>query len=216
MKKILLILALLISVFTAHAQQEEKAKAILDEMSTKYRDLPAYKVNFVNKMENRVENISEQYSGSIIVKQDKFKLTIGDQEVYNNGETVWTYFSDVNEVNIDDFEEDEGDMTPVTIYNGYQEGYKYRFVEEKKSGPRSYNVVELQPLPDSDQFEDLIKIKLEIDASENTVDFMEIFDKSGSVYSYKMSGFTPQSNVSDSVFEFDVAAHPDVEVVDLR
>ena len=46
--------------------------------------------------------------------------------------------------------------------------------------------------------------------------FMEIFDKTGSVYSYRMSGFSPQANISDSMFNFDVSKHPGVEVVDLR
>jgi len=216
MKKNLLCFVLLLMALTSYSQQDEKAKKILEDMSSKYKSLNAYKVNFINKMENKVENISEQYSGNIVVKGNKFILTIGDQEVYNNGETVWTYFRDVNEVNIDDFEPDQGDVTPVTIYNGYQNGYKFRFVEEKKSGPRTFNVVELQPEPGSDQFDELMKIRLEIDASDNTVSFMEIFDKTSSVYSYRMSGFSPQSGISDATFNFDVSKHPGVEVVDLR
>jgi outer membrane lipoprotein-sorting protein len=167
-------------------------------------------------MENRAENVSEQYSGEIMVKGDKFKLALGDQEVYNNGETVWTYFKDVNEVNIDNFVAEDGEMTPVTIYTGYTTGYKYRFVESKKSGATTLNIVELQPEAGSKQFDELIKIRLEVDAADNTVSFMEIFDKTGSVYSYKMSGFSVQSGLSDATFNFDVAKHPGVEVVDLR
>lgn len=217
MKKILFLVAMICVAGSAtFAQQDEKARKILDDMSKKYQELPAYKVNFINKMENRVENISEQYSGEITVKGEKFKLVLGDQEVYNNGETVWTYFKDVNEVNIDDFEEGEGELTPVTIYNAYKDGYKYRFVEEKKDGPRTLNVVELQPEHGTRQFDDLMKIKLEIDKTQNTLSYMEIYDKSGSVYSYKMSGFNPQSSLNDSVFEFNPSNHPGVEVVDLR
>lgn len=217
MKKILFLVSVIfVSGNFAFAQQDSKAKQILDDMSSKYKNMNAYKVNFVNKMENRVENISEQYSGEITVKGQKFKLVLGDQEVYNNGETVWTYFKDVNEVNIDDFEPGEGELSPVTIYNAYKEGYKYRFVEEKKDGAKTVEVIELQPEPGSKQFDDIIKIKLEIDKTDNTLSYMEIYDKSGSVYSYKMSGFAPQSGLSDAVFEFNVAKHPGVEVVDLR
>ncbi len=216
MKRILPLLLAVVFGSSVYAQQDDKARKILDDMSNKYQSLTAYKVNFVSKMENRVENISEQYGGEITVKGDKFKLVIGDQEVYNNGETVWTYFKDVNEVNIDNVNPDDGELSPVTIYTGYKTGYKYRFVEEKKQGTRSYNVVELQPEAGTRQFDDLIKIKLEIDNADNTLNFMEIFDKSGSVYSYKMSGFSPQSSMSDSVFEFSVSKHPGVEVVDLR
>lgn len=217
MKKILFLAAVIsITTSAAFAQQEQKAREILDDMSEKYQNMTAYQVNFVNKMENRVENISEQYSGEIIVKGEMFKLKLGDQEVYNNGETVWTYFSDVNEVNIDNFESGDGELTPVTIYDAYKDGYKYRFVEEKKEGPRTLNVIELQPEKGTDQFDDLMKIKLEIDKEANTLSYMEIYDKSGSVFSYKMSGFNPRPSLSDSFFEFDVAKHPGVEVVDLR
>ncbi len=215
MKKYLL-LVLVFSVSVAMAQQDPKAKQILDDMSAKYRGLPGYRVNFLQKMENRTENIDEQYSGEITVKGDKFKLVLGEQEVYNNGETVWTYFSDVNEVNIDNFVPEDGEMSPITIYNGYKEGYKYRFVETKKSGATTLNVVELQPEQGSKQFEDLIKIKLEIDEVTNTVSLMQIYDRVGTVFSYKLSGFAPQTNLSDALFTFSVEKHPGVEVVDLR
>ncbi len=215
MKKYLF-LVLVFSATVAMAQQDPKAKKILDDMSAMYKGLPGYKVNFVQKMENRTENINEQYSGEITVKGDKFKLVIGDQEVFNNGETVWTYFSDVNEVNIDNFIPEDGEMSPVTIYNGYEDGYKYQFVETKKSGAATLNVVELQPEKGSRQFEDLIKIKLEIDAATNTVSLMQIYDRVGTVFSYKLNGFTSQSGLSDAIFNFNVDKHPGVEVVDLR
>jgi len=216
MRRLVLALFVFAIVADAHAQQDPKAKEVLDAMSEKYKQIDSYRVNFVNTMENKIEDIKEQYSGEILVKGDMFKLVIGDQEVYNDGETVYTYFKDVNEVNIDHFVPEDGDMTPVTIYNAYQDGYKYRYVEEVQEGPRKLHVVELQPKPGTEEFDDLIKIILEIDQSTKTLAYMEIQDKSGSVYSYKMSGFNPNVSVTDAMFKFNVSKHPGVEVVDLR
>lgn len=216
MKRYLLLLIFALFAFSVKAQEDGKAKAILDAMSNKYQNLSAYKVNFVYTLENRMENMREEYSGEIVVKGDKYKLILGEQMVLNNGETVWTYFEDVNEVNIEEFMPEDGEMTPVTIYDAYKDGYKYKFIEQKKEGAKTINIVELQPEKDSDAFEDLIKIKLAIDASDNTLSSMEIYDRTGSVFSYDMSGFNPRPNVTDAAFSFDVDNYPGVEVVDLR
>ena len=211
-----MLLAFLTSGIVAFGQSDEKAKEILDKMSDKYQRIPSYRVNFVYAMSNKVENIQEEYSGEIWVKGKKFKLIVGDQEVINDGEIVWTYFKDVNEVNIDYYVPEDGDMTPVTMYNEYKTGYKYLFVEDKKSGARNLSVVELQPEQGTEQFEELIKIKLEIDKANNTLSAMQIFDRSGSIYTYSMSGFNTQSAISESMFNFDTSKYPGIEVVDLR
>jgi outer membrane lipoprotein-sorting protein len=45
---------------------------------------------------------------------------------------------------------------------------------------------------------------------------MKIFEKNGNQYSYEITNFTPNANVTDATFTFDPKKYPGVEVVDLR
>jgi outer membrane lipoprotein-sorting protein len=216
MNKLGLVILLLCFFGIANAQKDPKAKEILDRMSSKYKSIPAFKANFVNKLQNKVEGIEEQFAGSIIVQGEKYMLSMSEQEIYNNGSTLWTYLKDANEVNIDDYTPDDGDMSPSNIYSSYQNGYKYRWVEEKQIGSWKIDVVELQPEKPDDPDMMFFKVILNIDQADNSIHSWMMYDRNGNVFSYTISGFNPGFQATDDMFEFNPAKHPDVEIVDLR
>ncbi|NJN27657.1 MAG: outer membrane lipoprotein carrier protein LolA [Cyclobacteriaceae bacterium] len=187
----------------AYAQGDQKAKGILDEMSQKYQSIPSYKTNFVYKLTNKVENINEQFTGEIMVKGEKYVLKMSDQEIFNDGETIWTYLKDANEVNVDYYMPDEGDLSPNNIYDAYKKGYRYRWLENKKVGSKTLDVVELQPENPNDPDKMFFKIVLNIDQADDTIHSWEMYDRGGNVFSYSISGFNPKFTANDSFFQFD-------------
>lgn len=216
MKKLGFLIGLVGLFLTVNAQVDQKAKEILDKMSSKYQNLPSYKTNFVYRLTNEVENVDEQFAGEIMVKGEKYVLLMSDQEIYNDGETIWTYLKEANEVNIDYYMPDEGDLSPNNIYDAYKKGYRYRWLETKKVGSRTLDVVELQPEDPKDPDKIFFRIVLNIDQADYTIHSWDMFDRAGNVFSYTISGFNPQFTAEDSFFEFDVSKYPGVEVVDLR
>jgi outer membrane lipoprotein-sorting protein len=216
MKKLGFLIGLFGLVVSANAQVDQKAKDILDKMSSKYQNLPSYKTNFVYRLTNEVENVDEQFAGEIMVKGEKYVLLMSDQEIYNDGETIWTFLKEANEVNIDYYMPDEGDLSPNNIYDAYKKGYRYRWLETKKVGSRTLDVVELQPEDPKDPDKIFFRIVLNIDQSDYTIHSWDMYDRAGNVFSYTISGFNPQFTAEDSFFEFDVSKYPGVEVVDLR
>jgi len=216
MKKFGLLIAVVCLVNLVKAQVDEKAKEILDKMSSKYQNIPAYKTNFIYRLTNKVEDINEEFSGEIMVKGEKYVLLMSDQEIFNDGETIWTFLKDANEVNVDYYMPDEGDLSPKNIYSAYKKGYRYRWVENKKIGSRSFDVVELQPENPKDPDKIFHRILLNIDQSDNSIHSWEMYDRAGNVFSYTISGFNPNFQAEDSFFVFNESKYPDVEVVDLR
>jgi outer membrane lipoprotein-sorting protein len=216
MKKLGLLIGLIGILGIAYAQNDPKAKVILDKMSDKYQNLPAYKTNFVYRLTNKVENVDEQFAGEFIAKGEKYVLLMSDQEIYNDGETLWTFLKEANEVNIDYYMPDEGDLSPTNIYTAYKKGYRYKWNETKKIGSRTLDVIELQPEDPKDPDKMFYRIVLNIDQSDNTIHSWEMYDRAGNVFSYTISGFNPRFTVEDSYFVFDASKYPDVEVVDLR
>lgn len=198
---------------TLKAQQDPQARAILDAMSQTYQKIPSFAANIAYSMVNQTEEIDESYEGKISVKTDKYRLEMAEQVVINDGETVWTYLPDANEVNIDFHDAEAGDITPSTIYDIYKEGYKYLLINEVTIEGQLYNVVDLVP---NDKDAQYFKIRLEIGKKSNLLRQFTLFDKEGSEYSYLITKFNGSVNLQDSYFKFNLADYPDVEVIDLR
>jgi outer membrane lipoprotein-sorting protein len=204
---------LILTAQFSYAQYDPKAKEILDAMSEQYQKIGSFESDFSYSMENPSQSISEDFEGEIIVKGDKYRLNMGGQEIINDGETVWTYLEEVNEVNIDDYDPSEGDISPTQIYNAYQRGFKYVYLEDQTENGATYHIIDLLPENSDNQF---FKIKLHISKDEKTLNKWQIFDKNGTIYTYQISNFNPEVEISNDVFSFDKSKYAGVEVVDLR
>ena len=214
MKKIgLLVFLMAVLANTGWAQHDPKALAILDAMSDKYQNIDGFKAKLIYKLENPSEKLNETFRGEITVMGDKYRLKIGEQEIINNGSTIWTYLQEVNEVNIDNYYPEDDPMAPGKIYTIYREGYKYSFVDEKKQKGQVVQVVDLEP---ENKDEPFFKIRLTIDKEDKTLTNYTVFDKNGNRYIWTVSDFEPDLKLTASQFEFDPSQYKDVEIIDLR
>ncbi|MDN5200614.1 outer membrane lipoprotein carrier protein LolA [Fulvivirgaceae bacterium BMA10] len=214
MKRILVFVLVICGMTNiALAQQDARAKGVLDAMSKKYQSIPSFKAKFSQILENDEESINEEFSGEITIKGQMFKLVMGEQEIFNNGTTQWTYLKEVNEVNIDTYEPEDGEINPTNIYNAYKEGYKYVYLEDQQEKGRSLAIIDLIPEDKSLQF---FKIRMKIDKGDNSLKSWRMFDKNGNRYEYRITAFDSKFTASNNYFEFNPAKYPGVEVIDLR
>ena len=213
MKKFSLLLFCILTIHVGWAQRDENALKILDAMSAKYKEIPAYSADITSSLINETEGINEEFGGKITVKGDKYKLELDEQVVINNGETFWTYLPDVNEVNIDNYDPDEDEISPSKIYEAYKKGYKYIYIGDETINGKSHSVIDLVP---DDKDAQYFKIKLFIAKADNSLTQWIMFDKSGNQYKYSIENFNGSINPTESFFLFDVDDYPGVEVIDLR
>lgn len=213
MKNILLSFLTLVLVITASAQYDPKALEVLDAMSKKYKSIPSFEANFDWTMTNDVEKVNEQFKGKITVKGDKFKMVLPEQEVINNGATIWTYLPDAKEVNIDNYDKNSDDVNPSKIYEIYKKNFKYLYLQDKVEGGVMCDEIDLVPEKKDSQF---FKIKMFISKKDKNIQSWTMFDKGGNRYKYTITKFNPNSKVEDNVFTFDPKKYPGVEVIDLR
>lgn len=207
------VLCILALTQNAQAQYDPKAKEILDAMSNRYQEIGSFASDFSYSMDNPTQSISEDFEGKIVVEGDKYRLNMGGQEIVNDGNTVWTYLEEVNEVNIDNYEPAEGDISPTQIYNAYQRGFKYVYLEEKQEEDQAFHIIDLIPENNDNQF---FKIRLHISQDDKTLKRWQIYDKNGTVYTYEISNFNADAEIADGAFSFDTSQYDNVEVVDLR
>ena len=203
----------IVSVFAllsmpALAQKDKRAQTILDAMSKKYQALKSYQANFA------YSGAGGGAKGDLTVKNDKFRLLLGGQEVFTDGKTMSTYIKESNELNVQDYDAGSGsELNPTQIYTIYKRGFDYRYLKEVKQGGRTLEVIELTPNRDKSNIK---TVQISVDKADKSVRNWEIVNKDGKRTTYTITKFTPNVNVPDSYFVFDKSRYPGVEVVDLR
>ncbi|MEP6735726.1 MAG: outer membrane lipoprotein carrier protein LolA [Chryseolinea sp.] len=213
MKNLVFALAALTLTITVSAQYDPKALEILDAMSKKYKSVPAFEANISCNLTNEVDKINEEFKGKITVKGDKFRMNLPEQEIINNGVTIWTYLPEAKEVTIDNYDPSSEDVNPSKMHEVYKKGFKYLYLQDKTEGGVLCEEIDLVPEKKESQY---FKIKMFINKKEKTIQSFTLFDKGGNKYKYTISKFAPNAKIDDTVFAFDPKKYPGVEVIDLR
>lgn len=215
MKKLIALTIIALGINVAFAQQDPKAKGILDKLSAKAKTFKTISATFEYELNNETAGINETQNGSLISKGDKYNLNIAGQNVISDGKTKWTYIEDAGEVQIDAANTGEEEaLNPSKILTIYESGFKYKFEKEVNMDGKTLQVIKLFPEKADDK--PYHSALLYVDKAKNEVYKIELKGKDGSNYTYTIKSFDVNKEVADSKFTFNTAKHPEVEVIDLR
>lgn len=219
MKKLLLTLCLIAgfagSLLAQYDAKALKAQEVLDKVSSKYEELDGFSADFVYTLYNKATGTNAEARGSITAKGKKFKLNLNGQNIVSDGETVWTFQPETNEVYIDHFENLVGEnVNPSNIHNLYKKGYKHEYKREKMINGAPHHVVEL--VPENPGESELAKIELVIHQQNLTISSFTIHEKSKNEYSFDIRNFNSNISPAEESFSFNKSKHPNVVEVDMR
>jgi len=198
---------------TAAAQYDPKALEVLEAMSKKYKAISSFEANLTSSLVNESAGVKDEFKGKITVKGDKYRLELPEQQVYNNGTTIWTYLPEQKEVNVDNFDPKSDDLNPSKIFEMYKKGFKYILIGDKTDEGTLCDEIDLVPEKKDAQY---FKIKMLISKRDKSVTSWTMFDRGGNRYKYVITKFTPNIKVEDSFFNFDKKKFPGVREEDLR
>jgi len=216
MKKIIISsLLILTSIVQVFAQTDAKAKAILAEVSKKYKAYDAFKTDFTFTVDNPQAKIKESQAGTLYArsKTNQYKVILKDQELISDGKSQWTYLKTDKEVQVNEVSSSGDAFNPAKLFTIHEKGFKSLYNGETKINGRTYHNIDLTPL---DSKTSIFKVRLRIDKLSKSINNAILFDKGGNRYTYAIKSFTPNVKVSASTFTFDAKKYPGVEVVDLR
>jgi len=152
---------LLIAIFT-QAQQDAKAKSILDEVSGKTKTFKSISADFSFSMENKELDINEKNEGTIKLKGQKYFVDLpgAGVKVYSDGKTNWSYMKQGNQVTISSIDDSSSElMDPSSLFSIYEKGFSSKFVAEKNVAGKVVYQIDL--FPDKKEY-DVSKITIEI------------------------------------------------------
>lgn len=217
MKKIFLLS--LIAVFCvnlpAMAQTKPSSKdpkKILQAVSHKINKLKSLKANFALHLMSANGKTNQSKKGSFLMKGEKYRVTLADQEIICDNKTVWTVLKSVNEVHVSQYNPSEQTISPAKLFTDfYEKEYTYHYAGNRQVNGKSCDIIELKPLKDG-QFS---RVELAVDPSHMIVGG-NVYEKNGNHYRYEISDFIPDASISDDMFVFDPRKNPGMEVIDLR
>ncbi len=217
MRKLLTVSAFVFSlaIQPVIAQNDAKAKSVLDAVSKKVNSLKSLKANFTFTLTGgKSGNVKDSKKGNITLKGQKYHLLLSGQEIICDTKTIWTYNKDAKEVQITNYNPSEQSLSPAKLLtNFYDKEYKYAYKGERKENGKNCDVIELTP---ADATKKIQKVELLIDKSASMISGGKYWEKNGNVYQWTVSNYAPNTSIPDDFFTWNPKDHPGVEVVDLR
>lgn len=214
MKKSLLFLTTLLLVATVHGQDDPKGRAIVDALIAKNKSYTSFDADFSSRLVNSASKLDVTQEGNLKVKGRKFRLTLLDNTVINDGQALYTYSKKTNEVTISDPKEMDETLDPANLFNVYEKGFKSQYVGTSSEGGTTVETINLYPLePAKKAFH---TITLTVDKAKMEPKKVVMKYKDGNVVTYVLKTFKPNAEMVDALFSFDKSKYPGVEVNDMR
>ena len=217
MKKIislLTVLALCTTVSFGQNNTSAKAKQILDQVSKKTKGYSSISLTY-SLVHTSPEGSNDNANGDMLLKGNKYKLSVLDNVLYCDGKTLWTHMLEEKEVDITNVDNsDKSALNPVNVLTMYEKGYKYSFIQERFEQTRAIYVIDLYP--ENIEKSEYSKVRLSIDKDKTQLWKAEYFAKDGNKYTITINTFKVNQPIPDASFTFDKAKNPGVKVVDER
>jgi outer membrane lipoprotein carrier protein len=220
MMKIILFVFFTFCASTAFCQNnslgtsDPQAKKILDDVSAKFKTYKTVEANFTLSITDANGKAEGTKTGIVYIKGAKYRVNMSGQEIYSDGNNIWTYDKSASEVQLSKFDPSSNTITPQKMFtNFYDKDFLYKLNGETKKGKKIIQQIELTPV---DKTKTFFKVLVDIDKSSKNIASTKVFEKNGNRYIYTITSIKTNGDLPDSLFVFDPKQHPKVEVVDLR
>jgi outer membrane lipoprotein-sorting protein len=195
-------------------KNDPEAKVILDNVSAKFKTYKSVTANFTLTIADGNNKVQGTKKGIVYIQGSRYRVSISDQEIYSDGDNIWTYDKSANEVQLTKFDPDANTITPQKMFtNFYDKDFLYKLNGETKKGGKTIQEIELTPVDKTKAF---FKVLVEVDKSSKNIVSTKVFEKNGNRYVYTITLMKVNTNLADSLFVFNPKDYPGVEVVDLR
>ncbi len=195
---------------------DEKALEILEKTSAYYQGLENFRAIYNLTIKYPEEDTVRSDKMYITARGPQYRLFYDQKEIITDGETVWVYDKALKEVTISEYAKTDSDLNFAELYNLYQQGYRSIYVGERivhKAKNLIRDIVALTPIHEDSSFKN---ITLEIDRATSQIHRWEVVQNEETRYICTVSKFSVNVPLSDAYFTFDIGAHSDLEVIDLR
>lgn len=206
MKTFLQIITILFLSFNLQAQNSQKAKALLDEVSAKVKSYSNISIDFKYSTTNQKENLNQESKGSVVMQGNKYVLNfMGVTKIYD-GKKIYNIVPEDEEISISKFDESKDDsVTPSKMLTFFNSGYKYSWDIVQNVRGRKIQYIKLVPTNSKD---DRKEILLGIDVNTKHIYNLMEMGKDGSKTTITVNSFKTNQPLSKNQFTFAENKYP--------
>ena len=216
MKRLVFAMVAFLLATNLMAQQDPKAKEILDKLSQTTRSYKSIQIEFSFTLENKKNNVNQTNEGEVVLKGKSYRLhmPVFSMEIFCDGTTTWSYLTEAKECNISGVEEEkEGTLNPANIFTIYEKGFNFTYIGEENFSGKTVQVLDLFPVDKSKEF---VKVRLYVDKVKSQIAKAQTFNKDGNTYVLVLKSMKTNVELKDDYFKFDKTKYPGVEMNDMR
>lgn len=193
------LVALLFSV-NVQAQQADKAKKLLDQVSAKVQSYKNMQVHFKFALNNPDANVKRETRGDVTLAGDKYLLNyLGSQQLYD-GKKVYTIVPENEEVTIEDKSNDEDAFSPAKMMTFYQKGHRYAWDIEQNVNGRKIQFVKLTPIDSNSEIKTIL---LGVDVETKHIYKLIYTGNDGVKTTITVTSLKTDANLPEKLFRFD-------------
>ena len=186
--------------------QDQKAKALLDEVTSKVKTYNNIVIDFKYSLQNLKENINQESKGNVLLQGNNYVLNFMGITKMFDGKKVYTIVPEDEEISVSNFDEkDEKAITPAKMLTFFNKGYKYSWDIPQDIRGRKIQYIKLVPISSKDQRKEVL---LGIDVqTKNIYNVIEI-GKNGTRTTIVVNSFKTNQPVSKNQFTFVKSKYP--------
>ena len=205
MKKLIQIAFIILFSFSVQAQ-DQKAKALLDQVTIKVKSYNNIVIDFKYSLNNSRENINQDSKGNVTLKGNQYVLNfMGITKIYD-GKKNYTIVPEDEEITISSVNEnDDNAITPSKMLTFFNKGYKYYMDIIQDVRGRKIQYIKLIPTNPKDQRKEIL---LGIDVQTKHIYNLIEMGKKGTKTTLTVNSFKTNQPLSKNQFTFAQSKYP--------
>lgn len=192
--------------FSAQAQQDKQAKALLDKVTAKVKSYNNITIDFKYSLNNAKENINQDSKGTVVMKGNQFVLNfMGITKIFD-GKKNYTIVPEDEEITISKVDEkDDSAITPSKMLTFFNTGYKFSMDIVQNVAGKKIQYVKLVPTNAKDQRKEIL---VGIDTKTNLIHNVIEIAKKGTKTTLTVNSFKTNQPLPKNQFTFVASKYP--------
>jgi len=206
MYRILSLFVILFFSFNLNAQNSQKAKELLDDVSAKIKGYENIVIDFKYSMSNPKKNLNQESKGNVALKDNLYVLNfMGITRIFD-GKKIYNIVPEDEEISISKYDsENPDDLTPAKMLTFFNSGYKYSWDILQNVKGRKIQYVKLVPLSVKDPSKEVL---IGIDVQTKHIYNLMKMDKDGTKTTFTINSFKTNQPLSKNHFTFTESKYP--------
>lgn len=212
MKKSITLLLIVFS-FSMQAQNADKAKALLDKVSTKARSYKNIQIEFKYSLNNPKENINQDSKGNVTLSGNQYALNFMGVTKLCDGKKTYTISKEDEEVSVATVGKNEEDNdTPAKMLSFFNKGFKFSWDITQTVKGKKIQYVKLVPINPKD---DRKQVLVGVDTKSNQIYNTITTNKKGTTVTLTVNSFKTNLALPQNQFTFVKAKYPNYYINNL-